>query len=103
MTAEVDGHPPCGGAARTTVRRMPLRRCAAATVLSVVTLVGWSVGQVSAGIEPSCVQVNNGDFDGYGGTISFAGPFIAGDTIFVHSGEPSERQGAVLCHRRRSC
>ena len=72
-------------------------------MLSAVTLVGWSVGQVSAGIEPTCVQVNNGDFDGFGASISFAGPFIAGDTIVVHSGEPSEAPSAVLRHRRPSC
>jgi hypothetical protein len=70
---------------------MTIRRCvAAAAVCSAMSLVGGAVEMVSAGIQPSCAQVNNGDFNGFGSSIDFRGPWIAGNTIIVHSGEPSE-------------
>jgi len=78
--------------------RLPLRICVAAvTLVSVGNLTGWSVEPVSAGVEPLCVQVNNGDFNGFGSSISFRGAFVPGDTIIVRSGEPSSAPvGGVL-------
>ncbi len=71
--------------------RTPLGRLvAAATVLSAVSLVGGAVEPVSAGTQPICAQINNGDFNGLGGSISFRSEFMAGNTIVVHSGEPIE-------------
>jgi len=68
---------------------MPLRPCVvAATVFSAVSLVGGAVELASAGVQPTCEHMNNGDFNGLASSITFRGPWMAGNTIMVHSGEP---------------